>query len=482
MKRIEDSLTDIDTILVIEPGHALATKLRNKLVSVSSPLSCGAVEKQQTKQHQSSSSSSQEEEGFPSSPSSKIVSSSPMSPTDDELSAESDSYREKGNTCIERMDYSGAILHYTKSIETYSSNFASYSNRALAFLKLNRFFDAESDATVVIQHMDHVTGAYRSLPNSSSSNIMKKALYRRALARSALARTPGASQEDVRKKAEGSLSDLNRLLTVDPENTAAIKERTSVTQQLLAGNALLISPSKSTAGPTQQSAASPEATATSASQLSTPSDRLQMKAVSSTVRKVISSPSSASSPLALTKAATAGEGDASSPSSPSVPASSTTVTTSTRSPAASKGGALPPLTPSIPEDPPKTAYELERIWRGVKDRPDLFANYIRCFKKSTFKNVIKESTSPDLLSSMVIALRDHLIVESPKKVLDILEGFSRIDNFSFVLSMLPAEDHQAMKDIFNSLEASASSSASSSGDGKRKARIAQLRSDAYRDL
>ena len=42
-------------------------------------------------------------------------------------------------------------------------------------------------------------------------------------------------------------------------------------------------------------------------------------------------------------------------------------------------------TPDIPTVPPSTAYELERTWRGLRGRADLFATYLSCFKKSTFR-------------------------------------------------------------------------------------------------
>ena len=44
-------------------------------------------------------------------------------------------------------------------------------------------------------------------------------------------------------------------------------------------------------------------------------------------------------------------------------------------------------TPEVPTTPPNTVYELERTWRGLRGRADLFAVYLSCFKKSTFKKV-----------------------------------------------------------------------------------------------
>lgn len=43
--------------------------------------------------------------------------------------------------------------------------------------------------------------------------------------------------------------------------------------------------------------------------------------------------------------------------------------------------------PELPKSPPSTVYELERVWRGCRGHPQLFAKYLAMFQKSTFKKV-----------------------------------------------------------------------------------------------
>lgn len=95
------------------------------------------------------------------------------------------------------------------------------------------------------------------------------------------------------------------------------------------------------------------------------------------------------------------------------------------------------------------------MWRGLKGRPDLFAQYIACFKKSTFKKVLKDSVSPDLVSFMWTALRDHAL--SPEVQLKALTGFSAAPSFALTLSMLPAQDLACVKAIVTSLAVHANS-------------------------
>lgn len=92
----------------------------------------------------------------------------------------------------------------------------------------------------------------------------------------------------------------------------------------------------------------------------------------------------------------------------------------------------------------------ERVWRGLKGRPDLFAQYIGCFKKSTFKKVLKEALSPDLVSFMWRALREH--APSPQVQVKALSGFSSAPSFALTLSLLPAEDISCIRSILVALE------------------------------
>lgn len=91
------------------------------------------------------------------------------------------------------------------------------------------------------------------------------------------------------------------------------------------------------------------------------------------------------------------------------------------------------------------------MWRGLKSRPDLFAQYIACFKKSTYRKVLKEAVSPDLVSYMWRCVRDHAAASQDR--LKVLTGFSEAPNFRLTLSLLPAEDLQCIRDVFAQLDA-----------------------------
>lgn len=98
----------------------------------------------------------------------------------------------------------------------------------------------------------------------------------------------------------------------------------------------------------------------------------------------------------------------------------------------------------------------------MKGRPDLFAQYIGCFKKSTYKKVLKEALSPDLVSFMWKALRDH--APSAEVQLAALTGFSSAPSFALTLSLLPAEDLHCVRAILQSLV----TSTDSGSDGRKE--------------
>lgn len=111
----------------------------------------------------------------------------------------------------------------------------------------------------------------------------------------------------------------------------------------------------------------------------------------------------------------------------------------------------------------------ERVWRGLKGRADLFAQYVGSFKKSTFKKVLKEALSPDLISFMWRSLRDH--PPNQQAQLKVLEGFSSVPSFPLMLSLLPIEDIACIGDILAQLGEAATESGSPGEDMMGKIRL-----------
>eukprot|EP00794_Sanderia_malayensis_P011962 gene11962-13199_t len=104
--------------------------------------------------------------------------------------------KEIGNKLVQQGKYADAADCYTQCMDLIPDEAVSYTNRAMCYLKLNKPNKADADCTnaLLIQ----------------ANNV--KALYRRAMARKTVVRY------------EDAIEDLNKLLKVDPSNSAAKKE------------------------------------------------------------------------------------------------------------------------------------------------------------------------------------------------------------------------------------------------------------------
>ena len=91
--------------------------------------------------------------------------------------------KDKGNECLRSKDYEEAIIYYTRSIDLLQRA-ALYTNRALAYLKMNNFEKAEYDTTYALVKCHDIT-----------PQLKIKALVRRATARMKRAKYQGALED-----------------------------------------------------------------------------------------------------------------------------------------------------------------------------------------------------------------------------------------------------------------------------------------------
>jgi tetratricopeptide (TPR) repeat protein len=59
--------------------------------------------------------------------------------------------KEKGNECVRNKKYAESVFHYTHAIKLDPLNYSLYSNRSLAFLKMQQFYFAIEDAKETIR-------------------------------------------------------------------------------------------------------------------------------------------------------------------------------------------------------------------------------------------------------------------------------------------------------------------------------------------
>lgn len=317
-------------------------------------------------------------------------------------------FKDRGNEAMSKHLYAEAVGFYTESIANDAENITSYNNRAQAFLKLSRFIEAERDAAIVMD----ACGEDKTSPH------YKKAVFRRALASRGM-----GGKVNVSKAADL----FSELVQLDPDSKEFKLEHGRTLQlqmEVMKGKDIQglsnpISPSVDMSERTSTKRVPPVAPGPVLTTQTFPPPPSTEKEAGASSRPAFASSSTATANASPTKKAL------------------------TSSPGA------PRITPEVPQTPPATLYELERNWRALKSNPQLFAEYLKTFKASTFKKVFKESLSSELISSMLVALRDHSDASS---IVAILGGLAQSSGFDMMVMMLPADDAHSLGAIFSKLD------------------------------
>jgi tetratricopeptide (TPR) repeat protein len=307
------------------------------------------------------------------------------------------SLKEAGNEAMAEQQFQHAVNLYTQAMTADPTGTIAVNNRAQAYLKLGRFAEAVADASSVVHKC---RGQAEQLP------LLKKALFRRAFS----LREAGPAQ-DLR----AARADFAELAQLEPDNRA-------FQQELARTEAAIKAP-----GP--PAAAEPAASGLEALGMT---EKTTVKRAVAEVAGGGGVPTAADAPPPAPAAA--GE-SAKKPAPKAAPAK------------------ISPLKrPTVPTDPPKTVYELEKVWRALKSYPDLFAQYLAGFKKSTYKKVFKETLSSELQSSVFLSLRDHA---SAATVVATLTGIAAMSSFDMTLSLLPAGDLALLRQVLDKPEVAA---------------------------
>jgi tetratricopeptide (TPR) repeat protein len=323
-----------------------------------------------------------------------------------------------GNDAMKSGKCEAAINFYSEAIQCDGSNILFFNNRAQAYIKTSQFVKAEADATHVIL-------------NDPASAPNLKAYYRRALARKGI-----STVESLRS----ALEDVSCILSHEPDNKAASSEKQKIGTLLKAQldatrkrdnekggkdrvvekESILIKESTSADNNNNNKNSSSGAISGLTERSSKVRVRSEEQKEADIQRVVVESSSTPQKEEKEKKVRTKAAKD------------------------------ISIKNPIVPVDPPKTVYEFERIWRGLKNRPDLFAVYLKCFKKSTYKKVLKDTCSPDLLSSLLVSVRDHMLVAGSEggdvdKGVSVLEGLSSIQKYDMIVNMLPSADLECIQ-------------------------------------
>ena len=82
---------------------------------------------------------------------------------DDTITAKAEQYKNFGNEEFKKQNYQAAINHYSEAIELCPTEPAYFTNRAIAYLKIDKFDEAKGDCQQALNINPNFAKAYNRL-------------------------------------------------------------------------------------------------------------------------------------------------------------------------------------------------------------------------------------------------------------------------------------------------------------------------------
>ncbi|XP_072042078.1 sperm-associated antigen 1-like isoform X2 [Amphiura filiformis] len=319
--------------------------------------------------------------------------------------------KDEGNAFFKKGTYNDAVRCYSSCIDTDPTQVASYTNRALCYLKLNQFHKAETDCSIALA--------------LEENNI--KALYRRAQASKGL------------KEYKKCLQDLMSLLKVDAQNKEAKKEMDAVKD--LWRKELMAAKGES-AKSAKKSKAEKKPTRIQIEESDTDSN--EEKEDSSQVRPNQKSSSKAG------KSSSKGDSKSTAKESQEIPADKQTKQTSSKKAARNSK----PTTNAAPKLNKVTAYEFMQAWMSLKGTRNLagYADLLKQVPPNDLPKVLSNKLDGDMLGLIVRATSEHLAEKDPGMSYSILYHLIDVERFNTMVLFLSKKDKKSLRKALDNLE------------------------------
>ncbi|OBZ82434.1 RNA polymerase II-associated protein 3 [Choanephora cucurbitarum] len=326
-------------------------------------------------------------------------------PTSSTQTERAEAEKAKGNDYFVKKDYANAIQHYGQAIQLNPTVPVYFVNRAMAYLKLNRFLEAEKDCTqgLLLQ----------------PKNV--KALWRRGIALKGLGRV-----NEARK-------DLEHALTIEPNNKSILDELNKLPPPVAEKRRLPVKVIDAAySGPKGPAKVTAIVTPTDKSTKAEPA-----KAKPTKVEPVKAEQAKKVEPTKKVEPVKAQP----------VKAQPVKAETSPQKP-------LPKATLPLKFTTPRTNFEFERDWKTYKARgDDILYQYFQCIPPSSFANLFKSSLESDQFEKMIDLLETRYLKEkSSQETLEVIQGLSQVKRLDMLIMFLDRKRQQALQGVFDVLK------------------------------
>ncbi|XP_062374403.1 RNA polymerase II-associated protein 3 [Sardina pilchardus] len=361
-------------------------------------------------------------------------------------------HKDRGNAYFKEGKYEAAVECYTQGMEVDATNVLLPANRAMAYLKLERFAEAEDDCGIAIA----LDGTY------------SKAFARRGTARAAL----GKLQE--------AKADFEKVLKLEPGNKLAVNELNKIKMDINAGRTSVgehtqrrvvqpiskpphlrstkplrrveIEEIKGDIAPSDRSLSTEGASVPLKPRVPSP---LAVQAESEAKGEGSSLGSSPSAkiqkieelPDPVPQSPTKGpEGDGSK-ASRSKPverlpdASEQAAATSSHQ----ESVVLPP--------PPGNSFQFEADLRKIGERPEIIYRYLKQIQPEAYTRIFQNSLEPEILDQILRTLQNYYIKnEEPTLILEILKSLASVRRFDMAVMFMSSAEKKVIQELFEALQ------------------------------
>eukprot|EP00743_Colponemidia_sp_Colp-15_P006892 GILK01007439.1.p1 GENE.GILK01007439.1~~GILK01007439.1.p1 ORF type:complete len:483 (-),score=105.49 GILK01007439.1:112-1476(-) len=352
---------------------------------------------------------------------SSVAPQAPVQPRTPQM--EFDEAKAKGNKAFQSGKYEQAIDMYSQCLEmdvcraNHETASILLSNRAIAYIKVGKFTKAESDCTESI---------------ALNSTYVKSWLRR------------GAARRDLKKFRE-ALADFEMVQKLSPDDQTVQEEinrthrirdklRESALKSLRDVKRIPTKPRRVINIQETDGRVKPQVSFDSTDEPSVPSSV-------SAPKPIVELQTSHSKIHDLTVGSQAESSQA-----PKAPADSSSTA------AAVKLVAGRSITPTVPTVPPKTFYELQRIWSSFKGDLSLCAKYLQVIPPESFPRLFREDLEPDMLSNILAACDVILSRSEPSLTVQVLTNLMSVRRFDVTVQFLESKDKTAIRSTLKQLQ------------------------------
>ncbi|KAF2069763.1 hypothetical protein CYY_008915 [Polysphondylium violaceum] len=346
--------------------------------------------------------------------------------------SESLKFKDKGNQLFAQQKYKESIECYTSAIQMDPTNSILYSNRAMAYIKLKNFNQAEVECTRCL--------------NLDNTNL--KAYHRR-----------GLSRLELRKYNE-AIQDFKVVLKSDPNNKESQNELNRAIK--LKDSTPIVSPMKSISENDKQQ---PQTQQT---------DKIEISKDKNIIDTTTSTPTTTTQPIIEIKANSTPTSNKESTTSKVTPIQdkpiveikttttpATTITTTTEPiPKKSTTSSLQErlarmnqtIKAPIPKVAPKNSFEFEKTYLSFKKDLSSLYQYFKLIDPIQLPNILDESLTPSLFTDIISILDKYYLVNKEyESIYKILLNLLKNNRISLTIQFMDQSEKTIIKNILNTL-------------------------------